>query len=85
MEYHATNGDVLDLSQLLDANFGPASNVADFVRAVQAGSNVTVQVDPDGTAGGATFSSVAILSGYGTANPDSVLVYFDGINHTVTA
>src|SRR5262245_21956207 len=84
-DYLATSGDVIDLSQLLDAHFGPSSNVADFVRATQTGSNVTVQVDPDGPANGANFSNVVTLSGYGTANPDSVLVHFDGINHTVTA
>jgi hypothetical protein len=80
-----TSGDVIDLSALLDANFGASSNVADFVRVTQTGSNVTVQVDPDGAAGGANFSDVAILSGYGTANPDPVLVYFAGANHTLTA
>jgi hypothetical protein len=82
---HATDNDVLDLSALLDANFGASSNVADFVRVTQTGSNVTVQVDPDGAAGGANFSGVAILSGHGTANPDPVLVYFAGANHTLTA
>jgi hypothetical protein len=75
----------LDLSALLDANFGASSNVADFVRVTQTGSNVTVQVDPDGAAGGANFSGVAILSGHGTANPDPVLVYFAGANHTLRA
>jgi VCBS repeat-containing protein len=85
IDYHATSNDVIDLSQLLDANFGPSSNVADFVRATQSGSDVIVQVDPDGAANGANFSDVTRLSGYGTANPDSVLVYFDGANHTLTA
>jgi hypothetical protein len=53
-----TSGDVIDLSALLDANFGASSNIADFVRVTQTGSNVTVQVDPDGAAGGANFSDV---------------------------
>jgi hypothetical protein len=85
LDYHATSNDVIDLSQLLDANFGPASNVTDFVHVTQTGSNVTVQVDPDRAAGGANFSDVAILSSYGTANPDPVIVYFAGANHTLTA
>lgn len=54
---HATDNDVLDLSALLDANFGASSNVADFVRVTQIRSSVTVQVDPDGVAGGANFSA----------------------------
>jgi Ca2+-binding RTX toxin-like protein len=71
-DYNASQNDVVDVSALLDDNFGPSSNVADFVRATQSGSNVIVQVDPDGAAGGANFSDVAILSNYATPNPDPV-------------
>ena len=72
------------MSKLIDANFGIGSVVSDFVRLVQTGSNITVQVDTDGTAGGTTWSDVAILSNYGTAGVDLVNVFFEGANHPLT-
>jgi RTX calcium-binding nonapeptide repeat (4 copies) len=51
-DYRASSGDVIGLSALLDAAFGPTSNVADFGRLLQSGSDITVQVDVDGTVGG---------------------------------
>jgi Ca2+-binding RTX toxin-like protein len=80
-DYRASSGDVIGLSALLDAAFGPTSNVADFGRLLQSGSDITVQVDVDGTVGGANWTDVAILSGYGTSGMDLVHVYFDNTNH----
>ncbi len=76
-DYQASQGNIIDLSSLLDANFGPTSNVADFARLVQTGSNITVQVDTDGTVGGANWADVAILNGYGTSGADLVRVFFE--------
>src|SRR5262249_30574848 len=83
-DFSNSAGDVIDTSNLLDANFGAGSVVSDFVRLVQAGSNVTVQVDTDGTGSGATWSDVAVLSNYGTAGADLVNVYFAGANHQLS-
>jgi hypothetical protein len=44
-------GDKIDLQALLDANFNPDSNIDDFVKLTQDGSNITIAVDVNGTAG----------------------------------
>jgi Ca2+-binding RTX toxin-like protein len=58
-----TEGDVLDLTALLDANYSGGST-AGFVRAIQDGSsgNTLVQVDTDG--GGDNWQDVTMLQGY---------------------
>ena len=78
-----TSSDTLDLSGLLDAYFGANSNVADFVRLVRGApgsTDVTIQVDADGTASGATWSDVAILSNYNTVN-NAIHVLFENAQH----
>jgi hypothetical protein len=74
-DYRASSGDVIELSALLDEAFEPTSSVGDFARLVQTGSDITVQVDVNGTAGGANWADVAILSGYGTSGADTVRVF----------
>jgi Ca2+-binding RTX toxin-like protein len=73
--------DVIDLSPLLDSQFGPTDNPADFTRLVQNGSDVVVQADLDGAANGGNFVDVTVLSGYGTAAPDLVHVHFGNTTH----
>ena len=73
--------DVVDLSPLLDSQFGPTDNFADFARIVQNGSTITVQADLDGAANGANFVDVASLSGYGTIGQDLVHVHFGNATH----
>jgi VCBS repeat-containing protein len=68
--------DVVDLSPLLDSQFGPGDNFADFARITQNGSTITVQADLDGAVNGANFVDVASLSGYGTLGQDLVHVHF---------
>src|SRR5262249_55505636 len=71
---NGNNNDTIDVSELLDTNFGAGSVVADFVRLVQTGSDITVQVDTDGIGAGATWSEVVVLSNYGSAGADLVNV-----------
>ncbi len=68
--------DVIDLSPLLDSQFHPTDNPADFARLVQNGSDVVVQADVDGAANGHNFVDVAVLQGYGTSGQDLVHVHF---------
>jgi hypothetical protein len=84
VDYSFVDGDKIDLSALLDAEFGGGDLVADFVRLQQSGSNVTVQVDVNGTDGGANWADVATLVGYGTSNADLVKVAFESADHTLT-
>jgi Ca2+-binding RTX toxin-like protein len=82
IDYSYVEGDVIDLTQLLDANFGSGSTVSDFVRLTQTGSNVTVQVDTDGAANGTNFVDVATLANYGTVPvQDLVRVFFGSDEH----
>ena len=81
VNYSFVDGDTIDLSALLDANFDLGEPVAGFVRAVQSNGNIVVEVDIDG--GGDSFIDVATLTGYGTASPDLVRVTFEGADHTL--
>jgi len=85
LDYTFADGDVIDLSALLDAAFGPSSNVADFVRLAVSGNNILVQVDANGLLGGVSWSDVAVLSGGATLGVDQVLVYFEQQTHVLTA
>ncbi|WDH36793.1 VCBS domain-containing protein [Pseudomonas chlororaphis] len=86
LDYNYAEGDTLDLSTLLNANFvSGTSQVADFVQLAQSGSDITVQVDPDGTNNGKQFVDVAVLDHAGTPSPDLVRTWFGEADHTLTA
>lgn len=74
VDYSFAEGDKLDLSALLDANFGAGSNQSDFVRLTQSGNHVIVQVDVNGT--GASWSDVSTLQNYNSPS-NQVLVEFE--------
>ena len=76
--YGFVEGDSLDLSALLDANFAAGDNVDDFVRLQESGADITVQVDTNGPTGGANFVDVVTLPGFGTGNADIVRAVFAG-------
>ncbi|AUG39678.1 type I secretion protein [Pseudomonas chlororaphis] len=86
LDYNFAEGDTFDLSTLLNANFvSGTSQVADFVQLAQSGSDITVQVDPDGANNGKHFVDVAVLDHIGTPNPDLVRIWFGEADHTLTA
>ncbi|WP_277590574.1 VCBS domain-containing protein [Pseudomonas chlororaphis] len=86
LDYNYAEGDTLDLSTLLNANFvSGTSQVADFVQLAQSGSDITVQVDPDGANNGKQFVDVAVLDHAGTPSPDLVRTWFGEADHTLTA
>jgi len=75
--------DVFDLSALLDANFGPFSNVSDFVRLVPSSSNssnILLQVDTNGPNFGTSFNTVATITGYNTPG-NVVSVFFENTEY----
>jgi len=72
--------DVFDLSALLDANFGPLSNVSDFVHLQRFGSDILLQVDTNGPTFGASFNTVATITGY-NAPGNIVSVFFEGAEY----
>ena len=76
--------DIIDLSGLLDANFGVGSVESNFVRLQDAGGgNLNVQVDTDGLANGVNFATVATLTSYNTIG-NIVTTYFEGAEHQLT-
>jgi Ca2+-binding RTX toxin-like protein len=77
LDYDFNQGDRIDLSALLDANFGQSSLVTDFVRVISSGENFLLQIDADGLSGGAKFAGVATLSGYASNPSAQVLVFFE--------
>nr|WP_256593482.1 VCBS domain-containing protein [Pseudomonas sp. 09C 129] len=86
LDYNFAEGDTVDLSTLLNANFvSGTSQVADFVQLAQSGSDITVQVDPDGANNGKHFVDVAVLDHTGTPSPDLVRTWFGEADHTLTA
>ncbi|HEU0114308.1 MAG TPA: FG-GAP-like repeat-containing protein, partial [Thermomicrobiales bacterium] len=63
--YSAGEGDRIDLSALLSApyNLGAGQPVASLVRIVASGADANLQIDPDGAANGAKWTTIAHLSG----------------------
>ena len=77
LDYDFDQGDRIDLSALLDANFGQSSLVTDFVRVISSGENFLLQIDADGLSCGVKFADVATLSGYASNPSAQVLVFFE--------
>ena len=55
--------DAIDLSDLLTGYNAATDDINDFVQLTEGGGNTTISVDANGTAGGASFSNVAIVNG----------------------
>ncbi|WLI11224.1 MULTISPECIES: VCBS domain-containing protein [Pseudomonas] len=86
LDYNFAEGDALDLSALLSANFvSGISQASDFVQLAQSGSDITVKVDADGAANGTNFADVAVLANTGTSGTDLVRTWFGEGDHTLTA
>ncbi|WP_445262667.1 VCBS domain-containing protein [Pseudomonas sp. EL_65y_Pfl2_R96] len=86
LDYNFAEGDTIDLSALLKANFvSGTSQVSDFVQVVQTGSDLTVKVDTDGASSGKNFVDVAVLDHTGTPGPDLVRTWFGDAEHALTA
>jgi hypothetical protein len=67
MDYSVSDGDRIDLSQLLPA--GAVASPSDYVRFTVSGGDLIVQVDTDGTGSGATWADVAVLTGDAAITP----------------
>jgi Ca2+-binding RTX toxin-like protein len=88
LDFSNGEGDKIDLSALLGPSSGATangSNINDYVKLTQTGSDILIQVDTNGTTGGAQWADVATLHGYGTSNADIVKIAFQGIDHQMSA
>ncbi|MDH4655279.1 cadherin-like domain-containing protein, partial [Pseudomonas sp. BN606] len=76
-DYSAAQGDKLDFSGLLGTSLLPQA-IANYVKAVQVGSDISVQVDVDGNGAGATFVEVVTITGV-----QQVTATFGGGDHII--
>ncbi|MBP2239435.1 VCBS repeat-containing protein, partial [Sinorhizobium kostiense] len=80
-DYHASEGDVVDLSELL-GNLSP-DTLEQHVQVVQDGANANLQVDTDGS-GGAGWQTVAVLENF-SVSTDVVKILFNDDHGSKTA
>ena len=73
-DFSTAQGDKLDIRDLLDGYDAGVHNVTDWVRISTVGSNSTVEVDRDGTAGGYGWTQVATLNGVTGLTDEAALV-----------
>ena len=85
-DYNFMEGDVLDLSNLLDENFGVVSSKFNsFVRLTQSGNDIDVFVDANGTGSFGAGAQAFHLIGIGTsASSDPIKLYLEGGDYTMT-
>jgi T1SS-143 domain-containing protein len=85
IDYNFNEGDKLDLSSLLDANFTSGKPISDFVQMQAVGSDIVVSVDATGSHNFAAASAQAYtLVGLATLGADPVKIYFETSDHTIT-
>ncbi|MBD2838524.1 cadherin-like domain-containing protein [Pseudomonas sp. JM0905a] len=77
LDYSAAQGDKLDFSGLLGNSVLPQA-IANYVKAVQVGGDISVQVDVDGNGAGATFVDVVTITGV-----QQVTAIFGGGDHII--
>ena len=76
-DYTFGEGDTIDLGELLDGAFGPGADVEEFVRAQkQAGGEVTLEVDRDGSAAAHDWQEAATLQDHASMG-DAIRVVLD--------
>ena len=86
-DYSLAQGDVLDVSALVDGNFTAGSQIVDFVRLIASGNgnDLVLQVDPNGSADNPhAWENVAILDNADVAAVNQVTAVFAGADHTIT-
>jgi hypothetical protein len=83
--YSLAQGDILDVSALIDANFTAGSQIVDFVRLIASGNDLILQVDPNGSADNPhVWQDVAILDNADVAAVNQVTAFIAGADHTIT-
>jgi Ca2+-binding RTX toxin-like protein len=71
-DFAPLQGDVLDISDILIGYVDGVSDINDFVRFVDNGADTLMEIDADGTASGANFEAVALITGGAGLNPLSL-------------
>ncbi len=81
-DYSFTEGDKIDLQSLVGTIVN--GSAGDYVHVVASGNDLLVQVDANGTANGASFTTAYTLIGANTDGADPVHVTFAGQSFTIT-
>ncbi len=68
MDFDATEGDILDISDVLTGYDRGVSDINDFVRFVIDGADAIMEIDTDGAVGGANFEAAAQIIGGAALN-----------------
>jgi Ca2+-binding RTX toxin-like protein len=62
-DFDASEGDVIDISDVLIGYTRGSNNINDFVRFIDSGADTTMEIDADGAVGGANFQAAALIVG----------------------
>ena len=71
-DFSTSDLDAFDISDLLSGYTDGVSDINDFVQFVQSGSNTLLQIDANGTDGGAGFQSIAQINGVTGLDADTL-------------
>ena len=82
-DYEFAAGDQVDLSSILDATGINDTNINGYIRLLETGPDITIQIDATGN-GGFEGGDVATLSGAAAA-ADPVRVLFSGQQHNLVS
>ena len=71
--FNVADGDAIDISDVLTGYTAGVSDINDFIQFVNSGADSLVQVDANGTTGGASFSTIAQISDVNDLDADALL------------
>ncbi|MCI5060575.1 MAG: type I secretion C-terminal target domain-containing protein [Alphaproteobacteria bacterium] len=71
--FTAADGDAIDISDLLTGYTAGVSDINDFVRFTNSGSDTLIQIDANGTAGGVSFTTVGQINDVIDLDADALL------------
>ncbi|MCI5060686.1 MAG: type I secretion C-terminal target domain-containing protein [Alphaproteobacteria bacterium] len=71
--FSEAHGDALDISDLLIGFVLGTSDINDFVQLTESGGNTTIAIDANGTAGGSSYTDIAVINGVTGMDVDMML------------
>jgi hypothetical protein len=84
VDYNFAEGDKIDLSALLDANYQNGDSISQFIRLSASGNNLSVSVDPNGTGSFASGLTYTLVGANTLSTTDPIRIFFEGADHVLT-
>ena len=81
-DFSRAEGDIIDISDVLDGYTYGVSDIEDFVRFVDSGGDTTMEIDVDGAANGANYQAAAVIIGGAGLDVVNDLEYYGLIGNT---